>query len=117
LIEMLISVFILSITVAFVTVMAGTIAVSRDSAFVHNAFRIADNKLDELRAGGYAALPASGPFNDPGLADLPQGSASTTITVWNAQTKKVTADVSWQSADGAQRAVSLTTLITESGGL
>ena len=114
---MLISVFILSVTVVFVTLMTGTIAVSRDSAHAHSAFRIANNKLDELRAGGYAALPSGGPFSDPGLVDLPQGSASTTITVWNGETKKVVASVSWLGAGSTTRAVSLTTLITETGGL
>ena len=117
LIEMLVALFIMSVTVAFVTIVTGTIKVTRDATYENAAFRVADNKLDELRAGGYAALPASGSFSDPALTVLPQGVASTSITDWNAKTKRVSAGVSWQGADGLARFVSLSTLITESGGL
>ena len=114
---MLIALFIMSLATAFVTVVVGTIKVTRDGAYENVAFRIADSKLDELRAGGYAALPASGPFSVPELVEVPQGAASTSVTVWNAQTKQVVTGVSWKGADGAPRYVSLTTRITESGGL
>jgi prepilin-type N-terminal cleavage/methylation domain-containing protein len=117
LIEMLISILILSVTAAFVTIVIGTIKVSRDAAYENVAFRIADSKLDEFRATGYDALPASGVFSDPELASLPQGMASTSVSDWNAGTKQVTAGVSWRDADGLTRFVSLTTLITEIGGL
>ncbi len=114
---MLIAVFVMSVAAAFVTIVTGTIKVTRDSGFESVAFRVANAKLDELRAGGYAALPASGAFADPALADLPLGVASTSVTDWNAATKQVVAEVSWQGADGLARNVSLTTLITQSGGL
>ena len=117
LIEMLVALFIMSITIAFVVIVAGTIKVTRDSMYENVAFRIADSKLDELRALGYAALPSSGPFNAPELADLPQGTASTTITAWNAKTKQVVTCVSWQGQGGLVRFISLTTRITEIGGL
>ena len=117
LIEMLVAVFVMSVAAAFVTIVTGTIKVTRDSGFESIAFRVATAKLDELRAGGYAALPASGAFVDPTLTSLPSGIASTSITDWNATTKQVAAGVSWQGADGLARNVSLTTLITQSGGL
>ncbi len=114
---MLVALFVMSVAVAFVTVVIGTIKVTRDSAYENIAFRIADNKLDELRAGGYGALPVNGPFSVPELSNLPQGVASTSVTSWNAKTKQVVAGVSWQGQSGLARFVSLTTLITESGGL
>jgi prepilin-type N-terminal cleavage/methylation domain-containing protein len=117
LIEMLVALLIMSVTAAFVTVVMGTVKFTRDVAYENSAFRIADSKLEELRAGGYATLPAGGAFSDPGLADLPQGAASTSVTVWNAKTKQVRAGVAWFGADGRTHTVSLTTLITESGGL
>ena len=101
----------------FVALIIGTIKVTRDAKYENSAFRIADSKIDELRAIGYAALPASGSFSDPELANMPQGVASTSITDWNAETKQVVAGVSWQGADGLTRFVSLTTLITDVGGL
>lgn len=116
-IEMLIALFIMSIAVAFATIVIGTIKTTREVAYENAAFRIANSKLDELRAGGYANLPASGSFSSPELVDLPQGAASTSITVWNAKTKQVAAGVSWRDADGLTRVVSLTTLVTEAGGL
>ncbi|MDD2657651.1 MAG: prepilin-type N-terminal cleavage/methylation domain-containing protein [Candidatus Pacebacteria bacterium] len=117
LVEIVVALFILSAAIVFAALVIGTIKVTRDSAFENVAFRIADNKVNELRALGYAALPASGAFSDPQIANLPQGEASTTITVWNAKTKQVVAGVSWLGAEGRTRSVSITTLVTESGGL
>lgn len=117
LVEMLVALFIMSLTLVFVAVVAGTIKMTRDSAYENIAFRIADSKLSELRTLGYAALPTSGSFSVPELADLPQGTASTSVIAWNAKTKEVRAGVSWRGSDGLTRVVSLTTRITESGGL
>lgn len=114
---MLVALFIMSLTLVFVMIVAGTIKTTRDSAYENIAFRIADSKLGELRALGYAALPTSGPFSTPELASIPQGTASTSVTIRNAKTKEVRAGVSWRGSDGLIRVVSLTTLVTESGGL
>lgn len=114
---MLVALSIMSVAVAFATIIIGTIKVTRDSAYENIAFRIAESEIDELRAGGYATLPADGSFSSPGLMNLPQGSASTSVTALNAKTKQVVAGVSWRGADGSTRYTSLTTLITESGGL
>lgn len=117
LVEMLIAVFIMSMAAGFVTIVTGSIKVTRDSAFESVAFRVAGTKLDELRAGGYEALPAEGSFSVPELDGLPQGVASTSIADLNADTKRVMAGVSWRGADDTERVVSLTTLITRTGGL
>ncbi len=114
---MLVALATMSAAVAFVSIIAGTIKITRDSTYETIAFRIAAGKLSELRTLGYAALPAEGAFSDPALTSLPQGTASTSIADWNAATKRVSAGVSWAGADGASRVVSLTTLVTESGGL
>ncbi len=114
---MLLALFIMSLTAVFVTFVAGTIKTARDAAYENAASHIANSKLSELRAAGYDALPASGAFSDSGLATLPDGQASTTITVWNAKTKQVVAGVSWRSSNGSTRVVSLATLITQVGGL
>lgn len=114
---MLVSLALFSVTVVLASIVVNSVKVIRDSSYENGAFRIAANKLDELRAGGYAALSEGGPFVDAELARLPQGLASTSVTAWNDATKKVVAGVSWQGADGTVRYVSLTTLITENGGL
>lgn len=115
--EVLIALFILSVTIAFVVLITGMIKVIRDSAYENRAFHIAENKLDDLRKGGYAALPANGAFTDPELANLPQGLASTSVSVWNAKTKQVQTGVSWLTANGSLKYVTLTTLMTQTGGL
>jgi len=107
----------MSLAVAFATIVAGTVKVTRDSTYENIAFRIADSKLSDLRSLGYTNIPASGPFSDPELSNIPQGLASTTVTTRNAKTKEVTTGVSWKGADASTKYVSLTTLITESGGL
>jgi hypothetical protein len=114
---MLVSLFIVSLTVAFATLVVGAIKTTRDATYENVAFHIADSKLDELRALGYSSLPAEGSFSDPALATLPQGQASTSLSVWNAETTKAAAGVSWRASDGTTRVVSLTTLITKTGGL
>lgn len=114
---MLISLFILSLAATFATLVVGTIKTTRDSTYENIASHIADSKLDELRALGYAALPLSGPFSDPLLAKIPQGQASTSLSVWNAETTEVLVGVSWRGADGSTRVISETTLITKTGGL
>lgn len=116
-VEMLLALLILSVAVVFVVLVVSTVTVTRDAAYESIAFRIADAKLNELRAAGYAALPSDGPFSDPQLADMPSGAASTTVTVWNVEIKKVVAGVSWQEAGSAVQYISLTTLIAQSGGL
>jgi hypothetical protein len=116
-VELLMSLFIVSVAVVFATFLTGTIKTTRDSTYENIAFRVADAKLSVLRAGGYAALPASGPFTDPNLSVLPEGAASTTVADWNAKTKQITVGVSWLGSASTTKYVLLTTLVTQSGGL
>lgn len=116
LIEMIVALVILSAATAMVTVVMAMAKNVHDIGFENIAFHIAENKMNELRAGGYATLPSSGTFTDPQLSIIPQGQASTTVSVWNAKTKQVLVGVSWVGTIGAQY-TSLTTLVTQSGGL
>ena len=82
------------------------------------ALRIANTKMESVRAGGYAAVPSSGPFSDTLLGTIPSGTASISVANSNAQTKQVTVTVSWnEPAIGDTRFVVLSTLITDIGGL
>lgn len=80
------------------------------------ALKIAHNELEVLRAAGYGSLPASGPFTDSLLSSLSFGAGSVTVSDFDAKTKQAVVDVSWVGAGGA-RSVSLTTLVTDGGGL
>lgn len=117
LIEIALTVAVLLAVVALYGATLSTVSLTSETGREDVALRIANQKLDDLRALGYAALPASGPFTDTQLQNLPSGSASTTVTVFNAKTKQVAATVSWVEAKGGARSISLTTLITQVGGL
>ena len=80
------------------------------------ALRVMNHKMEELRSLGYASLPPGGSFSDSLLNALPEGSGSTTIATYNAETKKVTVSVGWREGLDP-RYLELTTLITETGGL
>ena len=80
------------------------------------ALKIARSELEALRAAGYDILPPSGPFTHPLLGSLASGSASVAIADFDAKTKQVDVSVSWRGAETV-RSVSLTTLITDIGGL
>jgi prepilin-type N-terminal cleavage/methylation domain-containing protein len=105
------------VSVAFSTIAVTMLKGTRNSTFENMALRIADTKLNELRSSGYAALPASGTFTSPELANLPQGEASTTVTVFNAKTKQVMTGVAWYGTDSRTHYISVSTLVTETGGL
>lgn len=81
------------------------------------ALKIARTEIEILRAGGYDALPTNGPFTNPLLSSLANGSTSVTITAYDAKTKRADVSVSWVGAGGASRSVSLTTLIAQTSGL
>lgn len=89
-------------------------ALTRDEAI---ALSIAQNEIESLRAEGYAALPASGSFSDTSLASLTSGVGSTTISTYDAKTKRVDVSVLWQEKDASSHTITLTTLITQTGGL
>jgi type II secretory pathway pseudopilin PulG len=82
------------------------------------ALRVANNKMEELRAGGYAALPASGSFSDSQLDTLASNTATMDITDFNVDTKSVVITIQWQDPSGsALKNISLATLITKTGGI
>lgn len=117
LIEVTVSIFIIgSIAVASTMLLHGAQLnrVVRDEGL---ALKIAGRQIEVLRAGGYAALPSSGPFTDSSLSSLASGAAFVTVSSYGAKTKEVEAAVSWLGPDNAPRTISVTTLVTETGGL
>ena len=91
-----------------------------DSREVRNqdlALTLVRSELETLRAGGYDALPTSGPFTHMLLPSLAGSSASVAVADFDAETKQVDVSVSWQGAGSVTRSVSLTTLVAQNGGL
>lgn len=114
LIEIVVSVFLIGAATMLFAASLNTLSFTHAVRYDDIALRIANNKLETLRAGGYDALPASGAFTDPILPSLPQGTASTTITTFNAKTKEVVVQVGWKQ-DAATRVLTIATLITQGG--
>ena len=117
LIETLVAVFIVGVAITIFGIVGFLLKNTTDIRYDEIALQVANTKLDELREGGYDALPANGTFGDPLLSSLPSGEASTTVTQFSDATKKVLVGVSWQSTSGGGRYISLTTLVAEIGGL
>jgi prepilin-type N-terminal cleavage/methylation domain-containing protein len=118
LLEVIVTLFIIGLALILYQAALGKAKLIQYAKNQEIALRVANNKMEELRAGGYAALPSSGSFSDPQLNSLPNSSASITITDYNADTKQVIITIEWQELTGsALKNISLATLITKMGGL
>lgn len=118
LIEVLVSLFIVGVILVLYQVSFNSTLLSRSAKNQEIALRIANNKMEELRAGGYTALPESSSFSDSQLGSLASSSASMVITNFNTNTKQIVIIVQWREpGSSAPRTISLTTLITKVGGL
>lgn len=115
LVEVLVTLSIIgAITLLYVAI-SSTYQLTRSAAYREIALRIASEEMNTLRAAGYGVLPGSGSFTDTQMANLPNGSGTLTVTTLNAKTKTIDVTVSWQEISA--HSVSLSTYITETGGL
>lgn len=117
-IEVIVTLFIVGVVLVLYQAAAGTMRLMKTAKSQEIALRVANNEIEKLRAGGYASLPTSGGFSDPQLSALSNGSGSLTVTAFNSDTKQVLVSIQWQNpGDSSARSVSLTTLVTKTGGL
>ncbi len=116
LVEVLVSIFVLGSALAVFTTASLMSTATRGTEYRDIALHIAETELETLRSVGYSTLPTSGPFVSDELAELPGGAGTVTVTAYNAETKQVGVSVGWIE-EGAERSVTLDTLITEVGGL
>ena len=117
LIEITISIFIIGVMIVASASLLHGVPANRLTLDQGIALSIARNEIEALRAGGYAALPASGSFTDTALASLISGTGTITVATYDAKTKRVDVTVSWQEKDASAHNIALTTLITQVGGL
>lgn len=116
--EIFITLFIIGVIFLLYQAASSNLILGRNTKDQEIALRVASNKMEELRAGGYGALPTSGSFSDSQLSSLPGGSAIMTITDFNTNTKKIIITVQWREPGiSTPQNFSLTTLITKVGGL
>ncbi len=116
LVEVLVTIFIVGALIALLSATISLTSLIRDSKYSDIALRIATHKLENERARGYAST-TPGAFSDSLLSLLPGGTATSSVTNFNAKTKHVTVTVTWIGAGSSTRSQSLNTLITEVGGL
>ncbi len=117
LIEVIASIFVIGIIIIASTSLLRAAQATQATRDQDLALKIASNELEAVRAGGYAALPASGPFTDTELSSLAGSAATLTVASYNEDTKQVDATVTWLAQDQTARTLTLTTLITKIGGL
>ena len=118
LIEVIVSIFVLSVMLLLLQAVLRSGALVTSTRNQDAALTIARNEIEKLRAGGYSAIPSSGPFSNDLITTLPSGSAALVVGTFNEKTKQITATVSWQENNRpSSSSVSISTLITEIGGL
>jgi prepilin-type N-terminal cleavage/methylation domain-containing protein len=118
LLEIIITIAIIGMILLLYQIFLSNLFLSRDAKNQEIALRIANNKIEELRAVGYDSLPSSGVFFDTQLNLLSQSSAAMTITDFNADTKQVLITIQWfEPTSPTPKTISLTTLVTKVGGL
>lgn len=118
-IEVIVSIFIVSVILLLLQAVIQSSILIRTSKSQGIALSIARNKLEDLRTSGYVTLPGNGSFSDSLLGTLPTAATTTlTVSVYNAKTKHVSVSVIWlEPGSTASSTVSLSTLITQTGGL
>ena len=118
LLEVLVTIFFIGLILVLYQSVLSKVRLIRYVDNQEIALRVANNKIEELRAGGYSALPASGSFSDSQLNILSSCTAAMAITDFNATTKTVVITIEWQQPPSTSvRNILLTTLITKTGGL
>ena len=117
LIEVTISIFVIGMMIIASAALLRGVPLSRMTLNGGIALTIAQNEIESIRAGGYAAIPVTGSFADTALASLASGTGTVTASAYDARTKRVDVSVSWVEKDGVPHTVALTTLITQDGGL
>lgn len=118
LVEAVVALFIIGVILTLYQASLNTVFLISNTKNQEIALKIANNKMEELRADGYAALPDNGSFSDSQLDLLSGSSAAMTITDFNSDTKQIVIVIQWQGRGSAvQQTISATTLITKTGGL
>lgn len=117
-IEILITLFIVVVMLMLYQTALDSVFLTKNSSDESIALRIANHEMESLREAGYANLPASGTFSDSLLSTIPSGTATMTISTYNAKTKQADVTVTWQERNTSDtHSVTVTTLITQTGGL
>lgn len=116
LIEVIISMFLLSVLLVFYVSALNVVATTRKLKYENLAYHVANKQMEELRLTPFSFLPPSGNISDPLLSQIPLGSGNFTVTNDNNFTglKDITVTVNWN--DGVAKQVQFLTR-AGSGGI
>src|SRR5690242_15187277 len=76
LMEVIVTMFMLSVMLAFYIAALNTLAITKKTTYEDLAYHAANKQMETLRNTPFASLPSSGPFTDPQLSQIPSGSGS-----------------------------------------
>lgn len=117
-IEAIIAIMLVILIFVLYQAAVNTIFLSRHSRNDETALRVASVRIEQIRAGGYSSVPATGSFSSSMLDDLPSGTGNITTTDFNEDAKQVVVTVSWyDQKTETTKSVSLTAVIADIGGL
>ncbi|HTL39257.1 MAG TPA: prepilin-type N-terminal cleavage/methylation domain-containing protein, partial [Methylomirabilota bacterium] len=110
LIEVVITMFLLSVLLVFYVAALNTVAISRKQRYEDIAYHVANTQMEILRNTPFASLPPSNTFSDSQLSLIPSGAANYTISDYSGFTgmKEIVVTVAWN--DGTSKQVDLKTL-------
>lgn|SRR3989344_267851 len=118
LIEIIIAISIMGVMLLLLQAVLRSTALARMAKNQGIATAIARDELESLRSSGYENLPENGPFPNVLLSTLPSATTTLTVSAYNTETKQVTVSVVWKDPGiSASSTVTLSTLITQTGGL
>jgi prepilin-type N-terminal cleavage/methylation domain-containing protein len=116
LIEVIITMFMISVLLVLYTAALNTVAVTKKLRYENLAYHIASKQMEELRAMPFASLSGSGTISDPMVSQLPSGSALYTVSGYPSffGMQEIIVTVNWN--DGQAKQFILKTL-AGSGGI
>ena len=97
LIESLISIFLIAVTAVIFLLIFQTRLTIVYATHLEKASVIALKEMERLRSFGFDNLPGGGAVSDSQLSDLPQGTATRTVSTYegNSNMKSVSVQVQW----------------------
>lgn len=116
LIEVVIAIGMMGGVLVLLVAVSRALPLTRIAAHQDIALRIAENKIESLRALGYGNLPSSGSFSDALLSSLPLSSATLAVTSVGSSSQEAVVTVNWHEASSSTAlSVSLSTLLAQGG--
>src|SRR3989344_2643573 len=114
LIEVLVTLFLISTAFAAYGTMVHTAILTRGAHYQETALRVAEHKLEEMRVAPYESWADEASFVDNQLDALPSGTASVDVEEYAEGIKSAIITIVWQTR-GSEQTLSFTTLKAEGG--